>query len=136
MNNDQPLTLIPSKRGESALELDRLSDFHLSHRIKVVVPGTRNVNEPLSLAEKTRWSDSVLKAMALKFGGATRRESVGAYVDSNGNMVLEHVFEIESAVEDIDLHTARFAFRLAEILARALSQESVALYIDNNLYFV
>lgn len=113
-----------------------LSQFHLEHRVKIIIPTTRRVDQKLTLAEKTRWADTVVKAMAKKFGGATRRDSIGAYMADNGELVIEHVYEVESSVSSNNLSTVRFMFRLAQIIARALSQESVALYIDNKLYFV
>lgn len=102
--------------------------------VKIYVPSTSNVNET---ADTSRWVDASMKLLAQEFGGATATQALGAWLSMEKGLVKERVTLViayttsEGISQKIDL-----IYEFCEKMKKDLSQETIALEINNELYFI
>ena len=102
--------------------------------IKLAVPGTNNVNQ---LTDTKDYVVKVMKFFCERFGGATVSKTEGGYIASDGQLVVEPVSWVWSycTTQQLEMHSAEVV-SLAETLCRELHQESVAVIINESMFFV
>jgi hypothetical protein len=109
--------------------------IELSCSVKIYVPSTICVDQE---ADTQEWVDKALNLLAECFGGATCSEALGVWQDSdNKGLVKEkvkvcmsycHQDALNKHIEDI------LAF--CQIMRHELSQQSVALEVQNKMYLI
>lgn len=106
----------------------------LSSHVRVFVPSTINVNES---TDNTIYVNEVQKSLVECFGGATIYNAFGAWQSLNTGIVNEKITIVESYTttqilnEKIDT-----VITLCEKLKNDMHQESIALEINGELYFI
>lgn len=106
------------------------------HQVAVVVPGTNRVNQPLPPSEHAHWVRTALRTFSVLFGGATAVAAQGGWVTHQGDLVEEAVTIVYSFTSDLSIHHLRTVSQFAQVLGDALGQESVAVVVDGELFFV
>jgi hypothetical protein len=109
--------------------------IELSSSVKIYVPSTISVDQEHDTQE---WVDKALNLLAECFGGATCSEAVGVWQDTTTKglvrekvklcMAYCHQDALNKFIEDI------LAFCM--IMRHELSQQSVALEINNKMYLI
>ena len=108
----------------------------LEHRVAVYMPGTTRVDQGLPANEHDRWVSVAAEFLSGLFGGATTTRVNGWWVTEQGNLVSETVTVIYAFCSDLSLTDLQAVRQLAELVKLALEQESVAVEIDGELFFV
>lgn len=106
----------------------------LSCSVKIYVPSTVNVNESFDSAE---WVDKALQLLSNEFGGSTASKALGAWVSNSGELVKENVTMVFSYANQSQLEASiNTIYEFCLDMKVKLSQESIALEVNNELYFV
>ena len=105
-----------------------------SSNVKVYVPSTQKVSH---LIDNSAIVLSVETQLANMFGGATAYNALGAWVCEDGRTVTEPVTIVQAycTTDQLEQHIASVVNICANIKAE-LSQEAVALEVNNQLYFI
>ena len=105
--------------------------IRLDHNVKVVVPGTIDVDQQ---SDNQQYVDRTVGQLSQWFGGATAYNARGGWF-SNGRVVYERVTVVESFASDLEPHIDSL-IDLCLTLKAELTQEAIALEIDGELYLV
>ncbi len=105
-----------------------LSDYAI-----VYIPSISKSGRPCASAYYT---DKVSKKFAILFGGFTTTQSIGGYVDTEGKLIQENVTLIKSFLPNLDNETQLNLFRIASNLKVEMEQESIALEVSGQMFFV
>ena len=106
----------------------------LSCSVKIYVPSTINVNENFDSQE---WVDRSLQLLSSEFGGSTASKALGAWVSSKGELVKENVTMVFSYANQAQLESSiEKIYDFCLQMKMNLSQEQIALEVNNELYFV
>ena len=106
----------------------------LSCSIKIYVPSTIDIKLEFDSQE---WIDKTLELLSKEFGGSTSTKAIGAWVSNNGELIKENVTlvfsyatqeQLENSIDEI------YEFCLA--MKTKLSQEAIALEVNNELYLI
>jgi len=123
------------KRKVKKMELSKLENmFSLSCNVVVYVPSTYNVDKKI---DNKKQVESVASLLADYFGGSTSEKCKGYYKANSGKMISEDIIKVyafcdtESLNNNIDNVIA-----ICENLKTEMKQESIALEINNKMYFV
>src|SRR5689334_17640534 len=108
----------------------------LSHKISVYVPSTQNVNLNLSEDAHKNILDTTIRFLSELYGGATAVTARGAYVTTDGLMVIEMVTVVTAYTDNSDLAKQRKVKMFCEFIRRSLGQEAIAVEVDGEMYFV
>lgn len=108
--------------------------IELSSVVKLYVPSTVNTNQSV---DNSAMVERVETALASWFGGATAFNAVGAWTSPATGLVLENVTIVQAYCDEAGLqaHIADF-IRLAQVVKHEMSQEAVALEVNNKLYLL
>lgn len=108
--------------------------FKLSSKISVFVPSTMNINVSI---DTSKWIDDCATLLSECFGGATSTETLGYWVSSSAGLVKERSTMVFAYCSDKDLqeHIEKVV-DFAEGMKYALKQDSVALGINGEMYFI
>jgi hypothetical protein len=106
-----------------------------NHKIGLVIPSTINVSETASPELVGLWVKRAKMQFAELFGGYTSHNAVGGWMSSQG-LVEEEVTVVASFTDDLGLNQLTEVKAFARRMAKALSQEAVAIEIDHRLEFV
>lgn len=108
--------------------------FKLSSRITLYVPATKNVNEEFDNAE---YVDRAAVLFSELFGGSTSTPALGYWLSPTKGLVKENTALVFTYCneEDLNRHIDKLV-DFCEQLKTELSQESVALEINGEMYFV
>lgn len=104
----------------------------LTHNVKFYVPSTVEVDQAI---DASAYVQQVEEQLARLFGGATAYPALGVWLSEAGKLVTEKVVIVQSFADETS-----FSDHLAEVVHLAgdikeqMSQESVAVEIDNKLY--
>lgn len=106
----------------------------LSSSIKIFVPSTINVNE---IADTQKNVDKTLRFLSSICGGATASNALGTWISSSGELVKEGVtlviaYTNQSVLEANIEHIIDFCIAMKI----ELTQEAIAMEINNELYFI
>lgn len=104
----------------------------MNHYYRLMVPTTiYNLPAPADMVDAIRIE--VKQAFAAAFGGYTETRATGGYLAESGELIEEPVFGIEASYSEPD---DDLVWHLAERIKSALSQESVMIRKDHEVYFV
>ena len=106
-----------------------------NHRIGIVIPSTVNVNEAASPETVGKWVKCAKVHFAELFGGFTSHNAVGGWMSAQG-LVEEPVTVVASFTDANGLNRLNEVKAFASKMARALSQEAVAVEVDSSLQFI
>lgn len=108
--------------------------IELACSVKIYVPSTINIDKHF---ENDFWINETLAFLSTEFGGATSTKALGAWLSQSGNLIKEDVTIVFSFVSQDTLE--KKIEKIYEFCLRMkidLSQESVALEINNKLYLI
>lgn len=108
----------------------------LNNRISIFVPSTIDGNKPAKRMQKKETKRAAVY-FCTYFGGATESRANGYYTSPEKGLIREAQNIIYSACTDEDLknHEAK-VLAYAKRLCRRMRQESVAVEINDTMYFV
>lgn len=107
-----------------------------NHKIAVIIPSTTNVNESASTETINQWIKSAKTRFAQLFGGFTSYSAVGGWMSPEHGLVEENVTVVSSFTDEIGLSRLADVMAFASSMAKALSQEAVAVEVDHRMEFV
>jgi hypothetical protein len=107
----------------------------LPESIAVIIPTTTAKNQLAALTLLNQVKSTVIRKLAELTGGCTVTTGTGAYIDSDGLQIDESVIIAESNTENAILF-ADDLVNLAQWIKETMTQESVAIKINNTLYLV
>ncbi len=106
----------------------------LSSNVRVLIPSTFDINKTFDNAAQI---DAALTLFSQKFGGATSFEALGAWQSPAAGLVKEKVTAVESYTNSIILENSiNDILEFCEKLRDDLKQESIALFVNNELYLI
>lgn len=106
----------------------------LSCSVRIFVPSTINVNQSI---DSQKYVEQTLRFLSEQFGGATASKALGAWVSANGDLVTENVTIAFSFCNSDQLeHCIQNVYGYCLALKHELSQEAIALEINNELHLV
>lgn len=108
----------------------------LKKYIAVYIPGTTNVNQPLTKKSQHAIAVNTAREFAREFGGNTITPAEGLYIDSNGNTVIERILIVKSYHDKDSAAAASFARKIAAGLKVQLTQESVTIESNAGIDFI
>lgn len=108
----------------------------LAHRVTLYLPSTTNVSEALDSETANQVIHRSQRFLSDLFGGATAIAGRGAWVASNGDLVVEEVTLVYASFAELTTETLTQVRDFALALKQELKQESVAVEIDERLLFV
>lgn len=106
----------------------------LSCQIKIYVPSTINIKESFDSSE---WVNKALEILSEEFGGATSTNALGAWINSQGELVKENVTMVFAyAKQDrLELSISKI-YDFCLLMKKKLAQEAIALEINGEMYLV
>ena len=108
--------------------------FKLSSKITVYIPSTVNINQKI---DNKKYVDEAASLLSSLFGGATSCETLGYWMSPSAGLVKEHTTMVYAYCNDTDLQEhAEEVIDFCENLKKELSQDSVALEINGEMYFI
>jgi hypothetical protein len=106
----------------------------LSCSVKIYVPSTININQSFDSQE---WIDKTLSFLSQEFGGSTASKALGAWLSSKGELVKENVTMVFSYANQSQLEQSiDKVYDFCLDMKAKLSQEAIALEVNNELYLV
>lgn len=108
--------------------------FKLTNKVSVYVPATINVNTEI---DNSKYIDQAMEILSNAFGGATKIDVLGGWISDKYGLVKEKTTLVYSNTSDEDLkNNIDKVLDFCETLKTELSQEAIALEINNELYFI
>lgn len=107
--------------------------FHLDNVVKIYVPSTYNVDQPI---DNTPYVNKSLEIFSKMFGGATAIEGTGAWVGDNNQLIKEKVTIVYSFAENLNKKTINEVVAYAKSLKEEMKQSSVSLEVNGKMYFI
>ena len=108
--------------------------FCLSSKIAVYIPSTVDVNKKCNNA---KYVNEAKNLMSLTFGGSTVQNVLGSFITEKNETVNEKINIVYSYCTSEQLqNNTELIIEFCEKLKIEMSQESIALEINNKLYFV
>jgi hypothetical protein len=102
----------------------------------VYTPGTRDVDKKLTQDDINKIVSWTSKKLSRVFGGCTSYQAIGSYIANDSSLVTESIV-ICKAYHDQDDNIAWDAARhIAQVLKRALKQESVTVESQDGIDFI
>ena len=108
----------------------------MNHKIAVIVPSTINVNEAAPKELVNKWVRCAKVQFAELFGGFSSQHAQGGWMSPIHGLVEENVVVVSAFTDDHGLNRLGEVKAFASKMARALSQESVAVEVDHSLEFI
>ncbi len=106
----------------------------LSCQVKIYVPSTVDVDKAFDSSE---WTEKAMSALSSYFGGATSTKALGAWISGKGDLVKEDVTLVFSYATQAQLEeNIENVYGFCLTMKQALSQESIALEVNGELYLV
>ncbi|MGG0184940.1 DUF3574 domain-containing protein [Bacillus rhizoplanae] len=107
--------------------------FHLDNVVKIYVPSTYNVDQPI---DNTPYVNKSLETFSKMFGGATTIEGTGAWVGDNNQLIKEKVTIVYSFAENLNKKKINEVVAYAKSLKEEMKQSSVSLEVNGKMYFI
>ncbi|KON96985.1 DUF3574 domain-containing protein [Aneurinibacillus migulanus] len=107
--------------------------FYLEDVVKIYVPSTYNVDQPI---DNTPYVHKSLRKFSEMFGGATAIDGTGAWLSDDNQLVKEKVTIVYSFVEDLDKKKLNQVVDYAQSLKEEMKQSSVSLEVNGKMYFI
>lgn len=106
----------------------------LSCQVKIFVPSTVDVIVDFDSSE---WIDKALCLLSEEFGGATASNALGVWQTMQGNLIKEKVTIVFSFARQEQLNDSiEKIHNFCLEMKKSLSQESVALEVNGELYLI
>lgn len=106
----------------------------LNSKISIYIPSTNNVD---NYYDNYQIVDNTLSFLSRLFGGATNNAVEGSYLTSKGKLIKEKINIIYSYCTFNQLeHNQKKILEFCENLKNELSQESIVLEINQEMYFI
>ncbi|MGG1674897.1 DUF3574 domain-containing protein [Neobacillus sp. NRS-1170] len=119
----------PEVKQTSALK----GQFYLKDIVKIYVPSTYNVDQPI---DNTPYVNKSLERFSKMFGGATAIDGTGAWLSDNDQLVKEKVTIVYSFAEDLNKKKINEVVAYAKSLKEEMKQSSVSLEVNGKMYFI
>lgn len=113
-------------------------DMKFPYRTAILVPATKNGNEPISRAEHNKRVQETERFMAEKYGGYTAVKARGGYVGEKGKLIEEPVTEVVAYTDQQSYEKNKPAVRsFLQEKRKDWSQESIGYEDDKSakLYY-
>lgn len=113
-------------------------DFELPVEQTLIVPSTKNFNEPISEKELYKRTKEVETFLSKKFGGYTQTKAEGGYYSDDKNKIVEEkviVVKSYSTREDY-LKNRKALFKQIDLWKKKWGQESIGYELENDLYYM
>ncbi|MFG6494818.1 DUF3574 domain-containing protein [Fictibacillus sp. UD] len=107
--------------------------YHLDEVIKIYVPSTYDVDQPI---DNTPYVNQSLETFSNMFGGATAVEGTGAWVSEDDQLVKEKVTIVYSFAENLDKKSINAVVAYAKSLKEDMKQSAISLEVDGKMYFI
>lgn len=107
----------------------------LNQFVSVYVPGTKQVNVPLTGKEKKRYTRETGRRLSVLFGGATAQKVEGYWISDGGGLVIEDITIVKSYHDKESCLALEGARAIAVWLKVALQQESVTIETNGGIEF-
>ena len=108
--------------------------FKLGSKVTIYVPATNNVNEEI---DNEKYVKVVAEKMSVWFGGATSTPARGYWVSTSAGLVKEDTTIVFAYTDTENLQNSiDRVVDLCEWLKAEMAQESVALEINGEMYFI
>lgn len=108
--------------------------FKLSSRITVYIPSTCDIDKPI---DNTTYVDAAATLLSNLFGGATSTNALGYWASPVCGLVKERTTQVFAYCSDADLNAKiENVLDFCEAMKKELTQESIALEINGEMYFV
>ena len=106
----------------------------LSCSIKVYIPTTINVDQPI---DTTEYVNRAALLLAELFGGANSESIMGYYKTNEGKLVVERNIRVCASCdsESLDKNLDK-VIELCQAIKSELKQESVAIEVNNEMFFI
>jgi len=112
-------------------------DMDLPVRQAVIVPSTKEMEKPISLAEQKKRADIVKKYLAKTFGGYTGTKGKGGYVAKNGKLIEENILKVESYTDTKSFRKNQAKLlRQMETWRRKWGQETMGYELEDDLKII
>lgn len=106
----------------------------LSCSIKIYVPSTINVNQSFDSQE---WTDKALNLLSKEFGGSTSSKALGGWISDKGELIKENITLVFSYATQEQLENSiDKIYDFCVDMKIKLSQEAIALEVNNELYLI
>jgi hypothetical protein len=106
----------------------------LSSKVTVYVPATNNVNEPI---DNAKYVDEAAALLSQCFGGATSTPALGYWLSPSKGLTKEATTIVFAYAREEDLtEHIDDVVTYCDRLKQRLSQDSVAVEVNGNMYFV
>lgn len=108
--------------------------FKLSSKITVYVPSTKDINVQI---DNTKYVNEVATMLSNFFCGATSCETLGYWTSPTMGLVKERTTQVFAYCSDKDLQEhIEQVVDYCEQLKKELTQDSIALEINGEMYFI
>lgn len=108
----------------------------LGNKVALYVPSTADVDQALSESAAKEVVNRSLRLFSDLFGGATAVPASGAWVASDGELVVESVTIVYSFSGELTTDSLTKIKLFCEALKAELGQEAIALEVNGALVFV
>lgn len=107
-----------------------------SNRVALYVPSTSDINKKLPPESAARAVNATMRLLSRLFGGATAMPANGAWLASNGELVVENVTIVYAYAAELGVETMNEIRYYASAMRRVLGQDAIALEINSGLEFI
>ena len=107
--------------------------FTLSHKVTIYVPATIDANTPI---DNTAYVNDTASLLCSLFGGATSTKAVGFWQSETLGLIRENTSLVFAYAADLNEIAIDAIITHCENLKSTMNQESIALEIDGNMYFI
>ena len=107
--------------------------FYLEDVVKIYVPSTYNVDQPI---DNTPYVNKSLEEFSKMFGGATAIDGTGSWLSDDDQLITENVTIVYSFAEDLDKNKINRVVAYAKSLKDEMKQSSVSLEVNGKMYFI
>lgn len=108
--------------------------FKLSSKITLYIPATKNVDEEI---DNNEYVEEAAKLFSLLFGGSTSTPGLGYWMSSSAGLIKEKINLVFAYASEKDLREKiDQVIDWCENLKRVLRQESIALEVNGEMYFI
>lgn len=106
----------------------------LSSRVEIYVPSTVNVNVEI---DNTEYVKKTAELLSECFGGASSELLLGYWVSDTEGLVTEKTTKVYAncTTEDLEKHMEKIV-KYCEQLKEELTQEAIAITVNNEMYFI
>lgn len=106
------------------------------HRVALYVPSTIDIDKKLPPESAARAVNATMRLLSRLFGGATAMPANGAWLASNGELVIENVTIVYAFAAELSADAMNEIRYYASAMRRVLGQDAIALETNSGLEFI